>query len=47
MHVYELNQEDCLIATIYGDQTGNFPYISSQGNIHHAPAPCQQQLILG
>jgi hypothetical protein len=40
VHVYELNQEDCLMATIYANQTGDFPYISSQGNksimqLHH------------
>jgi hypothetical protein len=41
VHVYKLNQEDCLMATIYADQTGDFPYISSQGNrsimlLHHS-----------
>ncbi len=40
VHLYKLNQEDCLTATIYADQTGDFPYISSQGNrsimlLHH------------
>ncbi len=40
MHVYKLNQEDRLTATIYADQTGDFPYISSQINkfimlLHH------------
>ena len=40
MHIYELYQEDRLTATIYADQTGDFPYISSQGNksimlLHH------------
>ncbi len=40
VHVYKLNQEDCLTTTIYADQTGDFPYISSQGNksimlLHH------------
>jgi hypothetical protein len=29
VHVYKLNQEDCLTATIYADQTGDFSYISS------------------
>jgi hypothetical protein len=29
VHVYELNQEVCLMATIYANQTGDFPYISS------------------
>ncbi len=28
-HIYELNQEDCLTATIYANQTDDFPYISS------------------
>jgi hypothetical protein len=40
VHIYELNQEVCLTATIDADQTGNFPYISIQGNrsimlLHH------------
>jgi hypothetical protein len=40
VHVYKLNQEDRLMATIYANQTGDFPYISSQGNrsimlLHH------------
>jgi hypothetical protein len=40
VHVYELNQEDRMTATIYADQTGDFPYISSQSNrsimlLHH------------
>ncbi len=40
VHLYKLNQEDRLMATIYADQTGDFPYISSQGNrsimlLHH------------
>jgi hypothetical protein len=40
VHIYKLNQEDCLTATIYANQTGDFPYISSQGNrsiilLHH------------
>ncbi len=40
VHIYKLNQEDHLTATIYADQTGDFPYISSQGNrsvmlLHH------------
>jgi hypothetical protein len=40
VHIYELNQEDCLTATIYADQTGDFLYIFSQGNrsimlLHH------------
>ena len=40
VHVLKLNQNDCLTATIYGDQTGNFPHISSRGNrsimlLHH------------
>ncbi len=40
VHVYELNQEDHLMATIYANQTGDFLYISSQGNrsimlLHH------------
>jgi hypothetical protein len=40
VHIYKLNQEDCLTATIYADQTGDFPYISSRGNrsimlLHH------------
>ncbi len=40
VHVYELNQEDCLTATIYANQTGDFPYIYSQYNrsimlLHH------------
>jgi hypothetical protein len=40
VHIYELNQEDHLTATIYANQTGDFPYISSQGNrsimlLHH------------
>ncbi len=40
VHVYKLNQEDCLTATIYANQTGDFPYIFSQGNrsimlLHH------------
>jgi hypothetical protein len=40
VHIYKLNQEDCLTATIYTNQTGDFPYISSQGNrsimvLHH------------
>ncbi len=39
-HVYKLNQEDCLTATIYANQTGDFPYVSSRGNrsimlLHH------------
>ncbi len=29
VQVYELNQEDYLTATIYADQTGDFPCISS------------------
>jgi hypothetical protein len=41
VHVYKLNQEDRLTATIYANQTGDFPYISSRGNrsimlLHHA-----------
>jgi hypothetical protein len=40
VHINKLNQEDCLTATIYANQTGDFPYISSQGNksimlLHH------------
>jgi hypothetical protein len=43
VHIYELNQEVRLLATIYADQTGDsgdFSYISSQGNrsimlLHH------------
>ena len=40
VHVYELNQEDCLTTTIYADITGDFLYYSSQGNrsimlLHH------------
>ncbi len=40
MHIYLLNQEDHLTAAIYADQTGDFLYISSQGNrsimlLHH------------
>ncbi len=40
VHVYELNQEDRLTATIYADQTCDLPYISSRGNksimlLHH------------
>jgi hypothetical protein len=40
VHVYELNQEDCLMATINADQMGDFPHISSQGKrsimlLHH------------
>ncbi len=40
VHVYKLSQENCLTATIYADQIGDFPYISSQGNrsimlLHH------------
>jgi hypothetical protein len=40
VHIYKLKQEDCLMATIYADQTGDFLYISSQGNksimlLHH------------
>ncbi len=40
VHIYELNQKDHLTATIYANQTGDFPYISSQGNrsimlLHH------------
>jgi hypothetical protein len=29
VQVYKLNQEDCFTATIYANQTGEFPYISS------------------
>jgi hypothetical protein len=29
VHIYKLNQEDCLTATIYANQMGDFPYISS------------------
>jgi hypothetical protein len=32
VHIYKLNQEDCLMATIYANQTGDFPYISSRCN---------------
>jgi hypothetical protein len=40
VHIYKSNQEDHLMATIYVDQTGDFPYISSQGKksimlLHH------------
>jgi hypothetical protein len=40
VHIYKLNQEDCLTTTIYANQTGDFLYISSQGNrsimlLHH------------
>jgi hypothetical protein len=40
VHIYKLNQEDHLTATIYADQTGDSPYIYSQGNrsimlLHH------------
>jgi hypothetical protein len=40
VYIYESNQEYCLTATIYADQTGDYPYISSQGNrsimlLHH------------
>jgi hypothetical protein len=40
VHIYKLNQQDCLTTTIYAVQTGDFPYISSQGNrsimlLHH------------
>jgi hypothetical protein len=40
VYIYKLNQEDCLTATIYANQTGDFPFISSRGNrsimlLHH------------
>ena len=40
MQVYELNQEDRLTNTIFSDQTGEFPHVSSRGNkfimvVHH------------
>ncbi len=40
VQAYKLNQQDCLTITIYADQTGDFPCISSQGNrsimlLHH------------
>jgi hypothetical protein len=28
VHIYKLNQEDCLAAIIYANQTGDFLYIS-------------------
>ena len=38
--VYELNQDDRLTTTIFGDQTGDFPHVSSRNNksimvLHH------------
>ena len=40
IHVYKLDKDDRLTNVIYSDQTGDFPYISSQENrsimvIHH------------
>jgi hypothetical protein len=40
VQVNKLNQEDCLMETIYANQPGDFLYISSQGNksimlLHH------------
>jgi hypothetical protein len=32
IHIYELNENNQLMGTLYADQTGDFPYISSHGN---------------
>ncbi len=40
IHIYELNENDQLTRTLYADQTGDFPHVSSRGNrsimlMHH------------
>jgi hypothetical protein len=40
IHIYELNENDQLTGTLYADQTGDFPHLSSHGNrlivlLHH------------
>ena len=50
--VYKLGQEGRLSNTMFSDQTGEFPFISSRGQgqqVHHAnaSAPCRQQLYMG
>jgi hypothetical protein len=40
IHIYELNENDRLTGTLYADQTGDFPHVSSHGNrsimlLHH------------
>ncbi len=32
IHIYKLNENDQLMGTLYADQTGDFPHISSHGN---------------
>jgi hypothetical protein len=40
IHIYELNENDQLTGTLYTNQTGDFPHVSSRGNrsimlLHH------------
>jgi hypothetical protein len=40
IHIYELNENNQLTGTLYADQTGDFPHVSSHGNrsimlLHH------------
>ncbi len=40
IHIYEINENDRLTGTLYADQTGDFPHVSSHGNrlimlLHH------------
>ncbi len=40
IYIYELNENDRLTGTLYADQTGDFPHVSSHGNrsimlLHH------------
>ncbi len=32
IHIYKLNENDRLTGTLYADQTGDFPHVSSHGN---------------
>ncbi len=40
IHIYKLNENDRLTGTLYANQTGDFPHVSSHGNrlimlLHH------------